>query len=130
VAAELRGKGCLASVQAPGRTGADLLVHVRVETLETETVFDSSLAQSVSPNAPPDVRDRRTARWRATLVVELAELPGETRFAQRRLTVEVRRAPRMLGEDVESAAREEAVGQIGERVAAVVCKAAAKAPSR
>ena len=122
----LRSRGCLTGVADPGATDADLRVHVRVEDLQRETDFGTSLAQSVSPDASPDVKDLRVARLRATLLVELVRLPAEERLDQRRMTVDVRRAPRTQDEDVDLAAAEEAMDQAADRVAQVVCKA--KAP--
>ena len=126
ISERLRSKGCLAGVADPGGTDADLRVHVHVEDLQRETDFGTSLAQSVSPDASPDVKDLRVARLRATLRVELWRLPGEERLQQRRLTVDVRRSPRTPEEDVDLAAAEEAMEQAADRVAQVVCKA--KAP--
>ena len=88
----------------------------------------SATAQSVSPDAMPDVRDNKTAELRATLRVVLVLLPSEEKIEEKLLTVDVRRAPRGMGEDVEAAARQEAMEQAGDRVAQVVCKA--KAPAR
>ena len=122
----LRSRGCLAGVADPGGTDADLRVHVRVEDLQRETDFGTSLAQSVSPDASPDVKDLRIARLRATLLVELVRLPAEERLNQRRLTVDVRRQPRTPDEDVDLAAAAEAMDQAADRVAQVVCRA--KAP--
>ena len=122
----LREKECLAGVEDPGGTGADLRVHVVVETLERETSYSTSLAQSVSPNSTPEVRDARTARVEATLVVDLLHLPGEARLSRKRLAVNMQRTPRTLGEDVEAALRDEALAEAAERVAGVVCRA--KAP--
>jgi hypothetical protein len=122
----LRAKGCLAGVEDPGGTTADLRVHVRVEDLRRETDFGTSLAQSVSPDASPDVKDLRTARLRATLLVELIRIPAEERIEQRRMAVDVRRSPHALGEDVDAAAAEEAMEQAADRAATVVCRA--KAP--
>jgi len=126
VTERLRAKACLAGVEDPGGTNADLRVHVRVEDLERETDFGTSLAQSVSPDASPDVKTLRVARLRATILVELIQLPGEEKRDQRRLTVDVRRAPRTQDEDVDAAAAEEAMDQAADRVAQVVCRA--KAP--
>ena len=103
----LRAKGCLSAVVDPGSPEADLRVHVRVEDLQRETDFGTSLAQSVAPDASPDVKDLRTARLRATLLVEMVKLPAEERLDQRRMTVEVRRSPRTPGEDVDLAAADE-----------------------
>jgi len=122
----LRAKGCLAGVVDPGATGADLRVHVRVEDIERETDFGAPLAQTVSPDASPDVKDLRVARLRATLVVELVRIPAEERLDQRRLSVDVRRAPRTMDEDVDAAAAQEAMEQAADRVTQVVCRA--KAP--
>ena len=124
----LRLKGCLAALEDPGGTNADLKVHVRVEELRKELVYGTSLAQSVSPDAMPEVRDNKTAELRATLRVVLVRLPSEETIEDKVLTVDVRRATRGMGEDVEAAARQEAMEQAGDRVAQVVCKA--KAPAR
>ena len=124
----LRAKGCVAALEEPGGTNADLRVHVRVEDLQRETMYGSSLAQSVSPDSTPEVRDSRTAQLRATLLVELVLVPSQERLEHKRVTVDVRREPRTLGEDVEAAARQEAMEQAGDRVAQVVCKV--KAPAR
>lgn len=122
----LRAKGCLAGLEDPGGTEADLRVQVLVETLERETSYTTSLAQSVSPNSTPEVRDARVARVRATLLVDLVRLPAEERLHQKRLTVNLSRAPQTLGEDVEAALRDQALEEAADRVAVVVCKA--KAP--
>jgi hypothetical protein len=124
----LRLKGCLAALEDPGGTDADLRVHVHVEDLRKELVYGTSLAQSVSPDAVPEVRDNKTAQLRATLRVELIRIASGEKIEEKRLTVDVRREPRTLGEDVEDAARQEAMEQAGDRVAQVVCKA--KAPAR
>jgi hypothetical protein len=126
VTERLRAKACLAGVERPGGTQADLRVHVRVEDLQRETDYGTSLAQSVSPDASPDVKSLRVARLRATLLVELIQLPAEERLHQRRLTVDVRRVPRTQDEDVDAAAAQEAMDQAADRVAQVVCRA--KAP--
>jgi hypothetical protein len=126
VTERLRARGCLAGVENPGGTQADLRVHVRVEDLQRETDFGTSLVQSVSPDASPDVKSLRVARLRATILVELIQLPGEERLGQRRLTVDVRRTPRTQDEDVDAAAAGEAMDQAADRVAQVVCRA--KAP--
>jgi hypothetical protein len=128
VAADLRERGCLAGVEPAGSTGGDLRVRVHLEELTSETTWGTSLAQSVSPNAPPDARESRTARVRAILLVTLETRPDGGRVAERRLTVDVKRTPRMLGEDAETAARDEALEQIGDRVGGVVCRSAARAP--
>ena len=122
----LRARACLAGVENPGGTQADLRVHVRVEDLQRETDFGTSLAQSVSPDVSPDVKNLRVARLRATLLVELVRLPGEERVDKRRLSVDVRRVPRTQDEDVDAAAAQEAMEQAADRVVQVVCKA--KAP--
>lgn len=126
VVAALRARGCLEAA-GPETTGADLRLQVHFEELRSETTFGASLAETVSPEASPEVREARTARVRATFTVALLELPGERELGRRRMTVDVRRSPRGLGEDAEEAARQEAVEQIGDRVAASACKTAAKA---
>ena len=72
------------------------------------------------------MKNLRVARLRATLLVELVQLPTEEHLDKRRLTVDVRRVPRTQEEDVDLAAAEEAMEQAADRVAQVVCRA--KAP--
>jgi hypothetical protein len=129
VAAALRARRCLQSV-GPETAETDLRVHVHFEELRAETEFGASLAETVDPQASPDVRESRTARVRATFRVALLELPGERKLGERRITVDVRRSPRGLEEDAESAARQEALEQIADRVAGAACKTAAKASAR
>lgn len=129
VTAALRARGCL-PLAGPQSGDPDLRVAVHFEELRSETEFGASLAETVSPEASPEVREARTARVRATFTVTLVELPGERELGRRRMTVDVRRSPRGLGEDAEAAAREEALEQIGERVATSACKIATKASAR
>jgi hypothetical protein len=93
----------------------DLLLLVRLEDYQEETVYETTMAQRLEEDDPIS-QQRYRVIFDVIVRMQLIHVPGGEIVRTRRFRVQFARAPEFFGEDLEIAIREEAIREIADGI--------------